>query len=779
MDETIPKQSFHLRDLPAKSVTLYPSRAHIVREINDVTLQPGQNEIEIYGLGPMAEENSIQIEGTGQASITDITVDLIPNRDDYFDFYPDELGYSDSEDDMSEPEDSESEVATVNELAKKIKDLIIKIEEQEDSHMSAETQLQSLNTYFNNCHTKESNLEPGTLASSLKTYDEERARLYKVKGNALLSAKLFQKEKLKLEYQKSKASKDERKKKQRLAKEKYEAKQKKARQRAEKRKEKNRVREERQKFWPNKVYRVVVRLETAIDTPGPSRRGSLDSITLAKATPESLDKIVSKGSSNRLDASLTLKYITNSAFWTPRYDLNISSLNKSATIVYRAELSNGTSETFKDAKVVLSTSQTSYSGLDDKPPSMAPWHVSLQKAYAGQNVDALSNINISASIQQKEAAKKSKRAHMGYNNVGSSSMQQQNQLQRPQAPYVSSLFGPGPSANLPSGQMPMAAPPPPAPAFRHMPSASRRAVSASVVGGGLFGTSRGGGGFGGGPVASAALAQPTGALESRLEAYSGDVSFDVSEESLAEGEGGLDFEESNWEDSGLTATYELPGTRTISPSSTARRHKIATLQATNVLLSHISIPKLRAAAFLRAKMKNPSGSVTLLKGNAGVTLDGSFLGTIPLPRVSPNQLFTIPLGVDPAIHINYPKPTVHRSTQGIFSKESAHVFNRSIYVTNTKPMPIELLVLDQVPVSQDERLRIDILSPRGLSKEGDAVKTGLPGNDAKGNWGKAVVIMKKAGEVSWTANIEKGAACILKFDYEARLPTSESVLTIS
>jgi len=240
----------------------------------------------------------------------------------------------------------------------------------------------------------------------------------------------------------------------------------------------------------------------------------------------------------------------------------------------------------------------------------------------------------------------------------------------------------------------------------------------------------------------------------------------------------VDFEESSWEDDGMTASYDLPGTRTLVPSSVGRRHKIATLQATNVLLSHIAIPKLRAAAFLRAKIKNPSSSVTLLKGNAGVTLDGSFLGTINLQRVSPHQLFTIPLGVDPGIHLSYPKPNIHRSTQGLFTKESAHVFSRSIFITNTKPMPVEILVLDQVPVSQEERLRIDILQPRGLSKEGDAVKTGIPANEGKNAWGKAVATLKKSGEVSWVANIERGQACILKFDYEAKLPSNESVITV-
>lgn len=242
----------------------------------------------------------------------------------------------------------------------------------------------------------------------------------------------------------------------------------------------------------------------------------------------------------------------------------------------------------------------------------------------------------------------------------------------------------------------------------------------------------------------------------------------------------LDFEESTWEDNGLTATYEVPGTRTIAPATLNRRHKIASLNATNIQLSYVAIPKLRAAAFLNAKIRNPSSSITLLKGMAGVTLDGSFLGNISIPRVSPSNPFTLSLGTDPAIHISYPKPTVHRSTQGIFSKESAQTFSRSVWLTNTRSTPVELLVLDQIPQSQDERLKIDVLLPKGLHKEGDEARAGQNAREGtsgqKENWGRATASLKKGGKVAWNVNLEKGQACLLKLEYEARLPSQESIV---
>jgi len=54
----------------------------------------------------------------------------------------------------------------------------------------------------------------------------------------------------------------------------------------------------------------------------------------------------------------------------------------------------------------------------------------------------------------------------------------------------------------------------------------------------------------------------------------------------------MNFEESVWEDSGLSASYRLPGTRTLAPSSLAGRRKIVSLQAANFKLLYIAVPKL-------------------------------------------------------------------------------------------------------------------------------------------------------------------------------------------
>jgi len=150
MAEEAPRQVFFIKDLTTKCVTLYPSRAQVVREIQDIELEPGLNEIEIIGLTPSTDEHSVQIDGRGAATITDMTVELIPNRDDDFELFSDDDDDSESaEDELSLPyEDSDDEVEVVKSIASEIKELERMKAEATNREISGNHQFEALDRYF-------------------------------------------------------------------------------------------------------------------------------------------------------------------------------------------------------------------------------------------------------------------------------------------------------------------------------------------------------------------------------------------------------------------------------------------------------------------------------------------------------------------------------------------------------------------------------------------------------------------------------------------------------
>ena len=208
----------------------------------------------------------------------------------------------------------------------------------------------------------------------------------------------------------------------------------------------------------------------------------------------------------------------------------------------------------------------------------------------------------------------------------------------------------------------------------------------------------------------------------------------------------------------FTTTYELPTTRTIPSSPLIRRHVIAEIPLPSLAFTYIVIPKLKAAAFLKARVTNTS-RVPLLPGQAGLTLDGSFMGNLAFPRCSPAETAVLALGVDQSVKVEYERPSVVHAVQGmmLMGKEEVGAFKRTMQITNTKASTVSLVVLDQVPVPDDERLKVNITHPRGLKNVNDVAKNGVGG---EGSVSKPVVSaptaspQRKVEDIPETASVK-------------------------
>jgi Domain of unknown function (DUF4139)/N-terminal domain of unknown function (DUF4140) len=758
-------------------------------------LQPGANEITIYGLTPTTDEHSVKVDGKGTATITDMTVDLVPNRDIFEDVYPSDAEDSDSDSDSEMEENDSEDVKKATAELDALKSILADAQEKQNN---ATKSLSILDHYGSTVHSKET--KSTDIAGTLQACFSERQRLYEIWKGCQKSIETLDKEVAAKKKELAKLEKPYKKRVEKFQREKSKKQAKKQRQKAEQDKEKDRLKEERMTFWPKKVYRVVLHLDA------PSHSSRRESVIDPKKplSPTSQETITS----DHQRISLSLSYITYSACWTPRYDLLLTTPSSSGTIVYRASFKNTTSETWRDAKIILSTSQTSYQGLGETVPHMGPWHVSLAKGGGGHysksgslggnggNTAWGGGLYSIAEQQKKEVsvqkrAAPNRKALFGLSNDTSTNinisadsygqtgqlvqqMHQQMQQQIPQAqrqqvvPYhTATRFSAGP-------------PPAPAAPGRGIFRSNSLARSRGAVGGSA--SSEG----------TSSDENPEWHENDGIETLAG------ADPSTAES---LQFQESSKEDYGMTTTYDVPGLRTLPPSDSARRHKIAEITLHNVQLSYILVPKLRPAAFLKARIRNTS-LITLLRGQAGLTLDGTFLGNTTVPRCSAGETFVMPLGVDPSVHVSYAKPTVRRSSSGVFNKEDIVVYTRTCWVTNTKSTSaVDLRILDQIPVSEDERLRISVIHPKGLKNEGDCVRTGWDASNsstvaglegdrasvASGTtaglkkadvWGKAVAALKKNGEVCWDVTLNGGRGCKLVLEYEARIPGGEGIIGI-
>jgi len=732
----------------------------------------------------------------------------LPNRDIFQEIYPD----SDSPDSSSESEDDDDD-GTVED-GPELKAVKKELSKLRDEHKRAKEIIASADSRLKilDAHGKMLDRRRGVeIDKGLETYRAEREKVFQDHMAGTIRDRELTEEILDLGKKESQLFRAKLKEQRKLTKAKAKIQQAKDKKKAqekrreeEKRKEQGRVKKERENFWPRQCYTIRITLDATSFTPMSSRRGSVSSASDLVKMPAEKDVQEVEGSSFDSTCDLALTYVASSAFWSPTYDLQMSTTSNTAMLCFDARLTNMTSETWKNCRVTLSTSQTAFSGLNDVIPTLTPWRVKLAKGRGYEGV-LLSNEETSQKAawvtSQHWVGQKPRTELFGvgaskgfpfgstapnFNGFGHR-QQQANQFPA-QQPFQTAfsaprhaagggLFGhsntqsrglgasapaPAPGQAAPAAFGSAAVPPPPQP------------QQAGIFGGSMKkGSKRAG-------VPADEDNDTDEAGESGGWVPPGEAMHDDGETILENPVPELEFQESSFEETGMTTTYDLPGTKTLAPTSTASKQRVARISFNGVVFSHTIVAKYKPAAFLKAKLRNAS-KLTLLKGPVGLTLDGSFMGRSSLPRCSAGDSFTMSLGIDPAIRVAYPKPDVKRSTTGMFAKEDNAVYKRFVTITNTRganssaAKPISITVLDQVPVSEDEKLRIDIHQPRGMTFNGNAVATGSSPRDEK-DWGKAVASLKKAGEIMWDVTLQPGRSVKLPLEYEVAVPSGEGVI---
>ncbi|RFU76835.1 mucoidy inhibitor [Trichoderma arundinaceum] len=774
--DSVHKIEYLASDLNTSSVTLFPSRAQVYREIKGVQLKRGTNEVTVVGLSQTIDPDSIKVESNGVATITNLEVEEVPNRQLFHEVYPESDSESDSESESEESSDDQvraesSHLTSARDVLHQLRD---KLAIAHDTAGNAQRRLQLLE----GLHTLDNRKNDNFIQLTLEQYKDERTKAFHDLTEANKLARDLNEQVEKAEKKVSKLQREEDKKtakedkaKARARKEKEKKKALKERLRNEARREKERLREEQEEFWPLDVLSVRITLEVATFTPMTSRRGSTSSDVDVTKIPAAE---IEGEDTGPIECNLAFSYVTSSAYWKPSYDLQLSTTNASASLYFDAMLTNQTSESWKNCKVTLSTSQATFSGLDDKIPTLVPWRIKIGPKYpahfqhrhditrsneemASMTTNlAKAQTNQDSSFNMRRVKRKSTARRVTQQDSGIDYLQQASQQRLQQPPM---------------------APPPPRPMatpqirlFSAPPDAAPMAAAAPMqapASGGLFGSAGGGG-----HDSSIARVMERG---ERLQDFDYDAFLN---EPRDDGDANDSYDASLVEETGLTTTYDLPGLKTLIPKHNGSKQRVARIPFSNVVFSHTVVAKYKPVAYLKAKLKN-SSKIALLKGNASLTLDGTFMGKTSLPRCSSGESFSLSLGVDPAIKVTYPKPEVHRTSSGLFNKEDSSVYVRAVTLHNTRAVggrAVNLLVLDQVPVSEDERLRVELSHPRGLvtdSKVGVPTGVSGKGNKDDGDWGSASAKSDKEGKVSWDVSLNAGKEVKLSLEYVVSMPSGE------
>jgi uncharacterized protein (TIGR02231 family) len=200
------------------------------------------------------------------------------------------------------------------------------------------------------------------------------------------------------------------------------------------------------------------------------------------------------------------------------------------------------------------------------------------------------------------------------------------------------------------------------------------------------------------------------------------------------------------------AIYAIAGRVTVPTTGEAKRVQIDDAQLDPALTVR-TVPKRDAKAFLYAKMTMARGT-PILPGQVSLFRDGTFVGNGRLPLLSPGEEHELGFGVDDAVRVRHAIAEEKRAESGIITSSKTDTRSYRITVKNLHERAIPVTVIDQIPVSQNADIKIELLGKTAPTKRDMDDKRGL---------------------LAWEMELKPDEEKVVEFGYRVTWPAAKKV----
>ncbi len=161
---------------------------------------------------------------------------------------------------------------------------------------------------------------------------------------------------------------------------------------------------------------------------------------------------------------------------------------------------------------------------------------------------------------------------------------------------------------------------------------------------------------------------------------------------------------------GFVGEYKITGPATVKSDGTHSKLLVGGFETETWKQVQIK-PQYGTDAYLVIKTKL-KGDAPLLPGQVNLFRDGAFIGKTHLPMLRPNDVEELAFGIDDNVRVKRNTLKDERSVAGMITKESVVERQFVTEIQNLHKEPIDIAVLETVPVSRDKRLRVEILKDK-------------------------------------------------------------------
>ncbi len=152
--------------------------------------------------------------------------------------------------------------------------------------------------------------------------------------------------------------------------------------------------------------------------------------------------------------------------------------------------------------------------------------------------------------------------------------------------------------------------------------------------------------------------------------------------------------------------YGIPGKVSVPTTGEQKRVQIGS-EDLDPALTVRSVPRLDPLAYLYAKMTLGKTSGPILPGSVSLFRDGTFVGQGRFPQLAAGEEHELGFGADDLVKVKRVVQEDKKGESGVFTATRAEERNYTITVKNLRANTIAVQVLDRIPVSMQQDIKVD------------------------------------------------------------------------
>lgn len=171
---------------------------------------------------------------------------------------------------------------------------------------------------------------------------------------------------------------------------------------------------------------------------------------------------------------------------------------------------------------------------------------------------------------------------------------------------------------------------------------------------------------------------------------------------------------------GLSIVYQIFKPASIKSDGSEMKFPVTT-QTLKANLEYSTYPRSSPYAYLGSRVKNAQ-NLQLLAGQVNVFLDENFVGKSSIDNIGPGEEFDLYLGVDEGVKVKreqLSKKTDDVLIGNISSSSLKTTFTYRIRIENYKLKKMKVIILESLPVSENDRIKVKIFDEKPEPKEKD------------------------------------------------------------